>query len=138
IDDARAWTAVLLIAVPWETMIDWMLFLPFVPVCALLLVWSKWRSTPATLIACSIAFLSLAWRLHLAQVAVADHTMLLVPLIPAPPVGAGADVSWAMWNRFAPVLPFLWAEKALTVAGFGLLLATALKAASPAPARAIS
>ncbi|MGZ3517354.1 MAG: glycosyltransferase family 87 protein [Vulcanimicrobiaceae bacterium] len=123
----RAWAAVVLLAVPWEQMINWATLSALGSICLILLVWPRWRPMPALLILVLIALSLIFVRLHIFEVESMTQTYVSTSHIMAPPPNAPVDVTWKAYNDTSTVFPIWWIGKILTYTGLGLMLAAALR-----------
>lgn len=124
-----AWYVVCLLAVPWEAVFNWGFLAPFAAIGAVWIVAYRWKPFPLLLPLGAIAFILVSLRMHVASVAEFTNVHAKSIHIAAAPAAALSDVTWAAFNAALPASPYWWAEKSLTLAALGMLVAVAVSTA---------
>jgi len=122
-----AWLGVLLLAVPWESVVNWAFLAPSAALALVWILWSRWRTMPLLLLLGSMAFVLLDVRLHITAVtAFLDSHATSAYIGPAKP-GASAELTWQAFNALQSTGPLWWSEKAVTFSAFAIMLVLAIR-----------
>lgn len=118
-----AWAALVMVAIPWESIFNWAFLAPFAGISLLWLIWYRWRPMPLILLLGAFAMMLVDIRLHAVAVSefmiVHPESARIAPVLPS----ASSDITWAAFNALSTGGPFWWVEKSLTLVALGLLLA---------------